>query len=89
MAAPIAGAAGLPQGRGGRIDVQPDFTVAGFPGVLVIGDIANIPAKDGKTHPQLGSVALQSGGSAANTILADRAARAPSRSPTSTRGRWR
>ena len=73
MAAPLAGAAGLPQGRGGRIDVQPDFTVAGFPGVLVIGDIANIPAKSGKTHPQLGSVALQSGSSAANTILADRA----------------
>ena len=73
MAAPIAGAAGLPQGRGGRIDVQPDFTVAGFPGVLVIGDIANIPAKDGKTYPQLGSVALQSGSWAAKTILADRA----------------
>jgi NADH dehydrogenase len=72
MAAPIAAAAGLPQGRGGRIDVEPDFTVAGFPGVLVIGDIANIPDKHGKTHPQLGSVALQSGSSAAETILADR-----------------
>ena len=71
MAAPVAGASGLPQGRGGRIDVGPDFTVAGFPGVLVIGDIANIPAKDGKTYPQLGSVALQSGSSAAGTILAD------------------
>ena len=76
MAAPIAGAAGLPQGRGGRIDVGPDFTIAGFPGVLAIGDIANIPAKDGKTHPQLGSVALQSGSSAARTILADRARKA-------------
>jgi NADH dehydrogenase len=72
MAAPIAGMSGLPQGRGGRIDVQPDFTVAGFPGVLAIGDIANIPAKPGKTHPQLGSVALQSGSWAARTILADR-----------------
>jgi NADH dehydrogenase len=71
MAAPVAGASGLPQGRGGRIDVNPDFTVAGFPGVLVIGDIANIPSKDGKTYPQLGSVALQSGGQAANTIIAD------------------
>jgi NADH dehydrogenase len=71
MAAPIAGSSGLPQGRGGRIDVDPDFTVPGFPGVLVIGDIANIPAKDGKTHPQLGSVALQSGTAAAKTILAD------------------
>ena len=71
MAAPVAGASGLPQGRGGRVDVGPDFSVAGFPGVFVIGDIANIPSKDGKTYPQLGSVALQSGGSAANTILAD------------------
>ena len=70
MAAPVAGA-GLPQGRGGRIDVGPDFTVAGFPGVLAIGDVANIPTKDGKTYPQLGSVALQSGGAAAATILAD------------------
>ena len=39
--------------------------------MLAIGDIANIPDKDGKTHPQLGSVALQSGGAAAKTILAD------------------
>ena len=73
MAAPVAGASGLAQGRGGRIDVAPDFTVDGFPGVLVIGDIANIPAGDGKSHPQLGSVALQSGAWAAKTILADRA----------------
>jgi NADH:ubiquinone reductase (H+-translocating) len=68
MAAPVAGAAGLPQGRGGRIDVGPDLTVAGFPGVLAIGDVANIPTKDGKTHPQLGSVALQSGETGAATI---------------------
>ena len=71
MAAPVAGASGLPQGRGGRIDVGPDFTVAGFPGVLVIGDIANIPPRTARRYPQLGSVALQSGGSAADTILAD------------------
>ena len=76
VAAPIAGASELPQGRGGRIDVARDFTVAGFPGVLAIGDIANIPAKDGM-HPQLGSVALQSGAWAAKTILADRKHEAP------------
>ena len=72
MAAPVAGASGLPQGRGGRIDVGPDFAVAGFPGVYAIGDIANIPSGGGKTHPQLGSVALQSGSWAAKSILADR-----------------
>jgi NADH:ubiquinone reductase (H+-translocating) len=77
QASPVAGAAGLPQGKGGRIDVNADFTVDGFPGVLVIGDIANIPNKDGKAHPQLGSVALQSGSAAAKTILAHRAGKTP------------
>ena len=38
-------------GEGGRIDVNPDFTVDGFPGVLVIGDIANIPSRRARpTH---------------------------------------
>ena len=70
MAAPVAGTSGLPQGRGCRIDVNDDLTVEGFPCVLAIGDVANIPNGDGKTHPQLGSVALQSGAAAAKTILA-------------------
>jgi NADH:ubiquinone reductase (H+-translocating) len=76
-AAPIAAAAGLAQGRGGRIDVQPDFTVDGYPGVYVIGDIANIPSPDGKTFPQLGSVALQSGTWAARNILGELQGKAP------------
>jgi NADH dehydrogenase len=67
----IAGAAGLKQGRGGRIDVEPDLTIEGVPGVYVIGDVANIPSPDGATHPQLGSVALQSGVCAAENLLAD------------------
>ena len=49
------------QGRGGRIDVEHDLTVAGRPGVYALGDFANIPAPDGQSFPQLGSVALQSG----------------------------
>ena len=77
MAAPVASATGMPQGRGGRIDVGPDFRIKGFPGVLAIGDIANIPEKDDKTYPQLGSVALQSGSAAAKTILADRQGQEP------------
>jgi NADH dehydrogenase len=73
MAPPLAAAAGLPRGRGGRIEVQPDLTVEGAPGVYVIGDVANIPAPHGGAHPQLGSVALQSGTCAADNILADAA----------------
>jgi NADH dehydrogenase len=71
MAPPLAATAGLPQGRGGRIDVLPDLTVAGTDGVYVVGDVANIPAPDGNPYPQLGSVALQSGVWAADNIVAD------------------
>jgi NADH:ubiquinone reductase (H+-translocating) len=67
----VAGAAGVPVGRGGRIDAQHDLTVEGFPGLYAIGDAANIPAPDGTAFPQLGSVALQSGTWAARNLLAD------------------
>jgi NADH dehydrogenase len=73
MAPPLAAASGLPRGRGGRIEVQPDLTVEGMPGVYSIGDVANIPGPHGGAHPQLGSVALQSGAWAADNILADTA----------------
>jgi NADH dehydrogenase len=75
MAAPLLDAAGLAQGRGGRIDVNPDLTVPGVDGVYVLGDAANIVGPDGKSFPQLGSVAQQSGGWAAENILADLAGR--------------
>ena len=71
MAPSLAGASGLPQGRGGRIDVHPDLTVEGAPGIYAIGDTANIPGPDGHAHPQLGSVAMQSGAAAAENVLAD------------------
>ena len=66
----VAATAGLPQGRGGRIDVLEDLSVDGYPGVYAVGDVANIPAPDGGTHPQLGSVALQSGAWAADNLYA-------------------
>jgi NADH dehydrogenase len=69
-APPVAAAAGLPQGGGGRIDVRPDLTVEGFPNIYVVGDVANIEGPDGRTLPQLGSVALQSGEWAADNLVA-------------------
>jgi NADH dehydrogenase len=69
-AAAIASNCGAPSARGGRIDVEPDLSLAGSPGVYVVGDIANIPDSDGNALPQLGSVALQSGKAAADNILA-------------------
>ena len=71
MAAPLANNAGLPRGRGGRIDVQPDLTVEGFPRVYALGDFANVPGADGAPLPQLGSVAQQSGVWTGKNILAE------------------
>jgi NADH dehydrogenase len=68
-AADVIIVAGLPEGRGGRIDVEPDLTVADHPQVYVLGDAANIAGADGEILPQLGSVAQQSGAWAARNIL--------------------
>jgi NADH:ubiquinone reductase (H+-translocating) len=62
--------AGPEPGRGGRLDVRPDLTVEGFPGVYAIGDAANIPSSEpGRALPQLGSVAQQSGRWAAHNLV--------------------
>jgi len=67
----LSESAGLPRGHGGRIDVRPDLTADGFPGVYVLGDFANIPGPDNESLPQLGSVAQQCGAWAAKNILAE------------------
>jgi NADH dehydrogenase len=77
MAAPLAANAGLTQGRGGRIDVGHDLTVADHPRVYALGDFANIPSPDGRSFPQLGSVALQSGQWTAKNIEAEIAGKQP------------
>ena len=81
---------GLELERGNRIGVGPDLAVPGHPEVYAVGDIAAIT--DARTEhllPQLGSVALQSGEHAGETIA--RRLGAPRRSPSSTgtRGLWR
>jgi NADH dehydrogenase len=69
-AARLASALGLTRGQGGRIDVQPDLSVPGYPGVYALGDFANVVADNGKALPQLGSVAQQAGRHCAANILA-------------------
>ncbi|WP_210416612.1 NAD(P)/FAD-dependent oxidoreductase [Tomitella fengzijianii] len=67
----VLAGAGLPLGRGGRVDVAADLTVDGLDGVYALGDSANITDAKGRALPQLGSVAQQSGKWAARNILAD------------------
>ena len=77
QAAPVGASSGVPQGRGGRIDVKPDLTVDGHPNVYALGDFANVPSGDDPVLPQLGSVALQSGDWAARNILAVKEGKSP------------
>jgi NADH dehydrogenase len=60
----------LPKGRGGRVEVGPDLSVAGHPEVYVVGDAAAVPSRPGgPPAPQLAQVAIQSGDHAARQIL--------------------
>ena len=56
---------GLPQGRGGRVQVEPDLRVVGHPEVFAVGDAA---ASTGGALPQLAQPAIQGGRHAAVQI---------------------
>jgi NADH dehydrogenase len=65
----LASSLPLELSRGNRIAVGTDLQLPGHPEVLVVGDAAAIAdPKSGATLPQLGSVALQSGEHAGETI---------------------
>ena len=60
---------GIELQRGNRIGVGPELTLPDHPEVYVVGDVAAITdAKTEQVLPQLGSVALQSGEHAGETI---------------------
>jgi NADH dehydrogenase len=63
----LADILGLPQGRGGRIKLNPDLSVPEHPEIFVVGDMGEVASK-GKVLPQLGSVAMQSGDHVAQQI---------------------
>ena len=66
---PLAQSLGLELERGNRIAVDSDLTLPDHPEVYVVGDVAAIvDTKTEQVLPQLGSVALQSGEHAGETI---------------------
>jgi NADH dehydrogenase len=56
--------------RSGRIKVNPDLTVPGYPNIFIVGDLALSLGDDGKPLPGVAQVAIQGGGYAAKTIRA-------------------
>jgi NADH dehydrogenase len=56
--------------RSGRIKVNPDLTVPGYPDIFIVGDLALSLDKEQKPLPGVAQVAIQGGAYAAKTILA-------------------
>jgi NADH dehydrogenase len=57
-AEPVIGGWGLPTGKGGRIETDPDLRVTGYPDVFAVGDVALTPDAP---LPQLAQPAIQGG----------------------------
>jgi NADH dehydrogenase len=66
---PLARTLGLALDRAGRVVVQPDLTVPGYPTAFVAGDLAALADGRGHQLPGLAPVAIQEGQHAARNIL--------------------
>ncbi|HTP88295.1 MAG TPA: NAD(P)/FAD-dependent oxidoreductase [Bryobacteraceae bacterium] len=60
--------AGAKLERGGRVLVNPDLSVPGYPDLFVIGDLAYTTDSNGKPLPGVAQVAMQQGGYVAQLI---------------------
>jgi len=70
QACPVVRSLGVELGRGGRVPVEADLSLAAHPEVFVVGDNAlATDANTNKVMPQLGSVAIQCGTHAGENIL--------------------
>jgi len=68
---PLGKALGVPLDKAGRVIVEPDLSIPGFPGVFVTGDMASVKKDNGTPVPGVASAAIQMGEFAARTIVAD------------------
>lgn len=66
----LADVTGCEIDRSGRLIVEPDLTLKGYPEILVIGDLANFSHQAGRPLPGVAQVAIQQGRYAAAAIRA-------------------
>jgi NADH dehydrogenase len=66
---PLVKTMGVPVDKAGRVIVERDLSVAGFPEVYVIGDVAAATLEDGSLCPGVAQGAIQGGQHAAKMIL--------------------
>jgi NADH:quinone reductase (non-electrogenic) len=76
-ASPAAEWLGAPADRAGRLQVLPDLTVPGHPGIFAIGDTVTIDAWNGKPVPGIAPAAKQEGRYVAAAIETRLAGRKP------------
>jgi NADH dehydrogenase len=75
LAKMLAEATGAKLDRAGRVTVEPDLSLAGYPEIFVLGDMANYSHQDGKPLPGVAPVAIQQGRFVARLIKAGLAGR--------------
>jgi NADH:ubiquinone reductase (H+-translocating) len=68
-ASPIGATLGVPLDRVGRVFVEPDLSVPGYPEVSVVGDLAALKDKNGAWLPGVAQVAIQQATHAAKNIV--------------------
>ena len=64
----LAERTGAQSDRGGRLAVNPDLTLPGYPDIYIVGDLAQIAGPDGLPLPGVAQVAMQGGAYAAQAI---------------------
>jgi NADH:ubiquinone reductase (H+-translocating) len=77
VASPAARWLGLPPGKGGRVPVLSDLTLAGHSEIFAIGDTAEVAGPNGRPLPGVAPVAKQQGFYAARQISARLAGKSP------------
>lgn len=70
-ASPLGKALGVETDKAGRVLVQPDLSLPGYPNIFVIGDMASLTQKNGQPVPGVSPAAMQMGGHTAKNIYAD------------------
>ena len=70
-ASPLGKQLGVETDKAGRVFVEKDLTLKGFPNIFVIGDMASLKQKDGEPVPGVSPAAMQMGTNAAENILRD------------------
>jgi NADH dehydrogenase len=65
---PLGKQLGVETDRAGRVHVQADLSIPGYPNAFVAGDLAALSGPDGKQYPGVAQVAMQQGRAAARNI---------------------